>query len=169
MNFTLLALFVLILVIVILRKQGLKRSKNIALQKGQRLRPIQMEIIEPLVELLVIGALLWTDMTTNSLHLWAASIGLIPGVLIGLYRAKIMYVRAEPKQGGVVLTRSTAEYIALALLLVVKVIAEYSGNTSGIINVIITGLLALVVIESITRAAVITIRYYKDKKISPTN
>lgn len=153
-------LVVLLIVLIRLRRQGVRDSAFVELSSKQRLRPIKMEMIDPLVELLVVGILLYGDLTRNLAHVAAALVGVVPGIAFGIYRARLLYVRAEPKYKAVVLTRSGAEYIALALLVIVKIVAETVTVELGPVSMIITGLLALILAESFTRS-IVTYRRYK--------
>lgn len=117
-------------------------SKDVALAPGQRLRPL----------------------ARNLDHLIAGLVGILPGFAIGAYRTRILYVRAEPRFKSVVLTRSAAEYLALAFLLVVKIVAEYSQAELGAFSLIIAALLALIVVESITRSALTAVKYRREAR-----
>lgn len=139
-------------------------ARKVDLAPGERFRPLRMEQLEPVIDVFLVGTILWADLTRNVDHVVAGAIGLLPGIAFGIYRAKLMYVRSYPELQGVVLRRSTNEYIAVAVLIVVKYLAEdhqLLPNT-GWFSLVITGLLAFVVAESIGRSVVITRWYRRD-------
>lgn len=106
--------------------------------------------------------ILYDDVTRDRNHMVAGLIGVLAGVAIGTYRAKILYVRAVPEYKSVILTRSTKEYIAIVLLVVVRVFAEYWKIDLGALTLIITALLALIVSEAIVRSGMTLWKYRKE-------
>lgn len=160
---------VLIVVVVALLWQTRKGRKvstarKVELAQGERFRQLRMEQLEPVIDVFLVGTILWADLTRNVDHVIAGAIGLVPGIAFGLYRAKLMYVRSVPELQGVVLRRSLNEYIAVAVLLIVKYLAEDHGvlPNTGWFSLLVTALLAFVVAESIGRSVVITRWYGRD-------
>lgn len=139
-------------------------ARQVDLAPGERFRQLRMEQLEPVIDVMLVGTILWADLSQNVDHVIAGAIGLLPGIAFGAYRARLMYVRSYPELRGVVLRRSLNEYIAVAVLIVVKLLAEdhqLLPNT-GWFSLLITGLLAFVVAESVGRSVVITRWYHRD-------
>ncbi len=140
---------------------GRSRSvqKKVALEKGQRVRLMALEWMEPMLEILIVLGLLWADLSDNAGHLVAAAIGAVVGAFFGRWRAQILWVRAEPTLKAVVMKRSWAEYLAFALLIIVKVLSESFTAKSGWLSWVLTAAVALVVAEAVTRVIVMHVWY----------
>lgn len=128
-------------------------AKEMGLPQGQWLRPVKTLAFDPIIELFAIGLLLAGDLIENWEHVLAGLLGAAAGFAVGHYRYRIQYVRAVPEHRAIVFVRSRAEYVALGLLLVVRVLAEQKHfPVVGPWTLLITLMLALVVFESVGRA-----------------
>ena len=148
---------VLLLVILILDIKYIRDSKRIAkaldLPKGQWVRLVKSLAFDPLIELFVVGVVLVQDLVQNWEHVVVGAFGAVIGLLVGHYRFRIQYVRALAEQKAIVFVRSRAEYVALSLLVIVRIVAEqHQIPVVGALTLLITFLLAIVVFESIGRA-----------------
>lgn len=165
------SIFGLVLIIAILRlNRSVAAAGDVTLEPHQRLRPVLMQLLEPPLEIAVVGVVLWDDLTLNAEHLVAGLVGAVPGVVIGVYRARIMYVRAVPQHHAVVLTRSAAEYVALGIVIAARIVADNQideTDQSGPLSLVITALLVMVLVESIARVAAISLRYRGDAAGAP--
>lgn len=157
-----LLIVVVLVFMVIYVRQGRSATAAAHLPKGQRIRPLRLELIDPVLILLIVGSVLWTDVTKSWLHALFLIIGLALGIPIGLFRARVMLVRAIPSQQSVVLTRSGVEYAMLAILVVLKIVEdalnlEHTGPS--VLGLIVTLLMALGLGESVARTTVIVVKY----------
>ena len=158
---------VLLAVVLVLDIGYLRTSRRIAramnLPQGQWLRMVNSLPFDPAIELLAIGVLLATDLLQNWEHVVAGTAGALVGLVVGHYRFRIQYVRAVPEHRAIVFVRSTAEYVALSILVLVKLTAEqHRIPVVGPLTLLVTLLLALVVFESIGRAWFSYRRYVRD-------
>jgi hypothetical protein len=158
---------VLLAVVLVLDIGYLRASRRIAktmnLPQGQWLRLVNSLSFDPAIELLAIGVLLATDLIQNWEHVVAGVAGAVIGLAVGRYRFRIQYVRAVPEYKAIVFVRSTAEYVALGILVLVKIVAEqHRIPVVGSLTLLVTLLLALVVFESIGRAWFSYRRYARD-------
>lgn len=132
------------------------------LDRRQRIRPLPLEWLDPLIAVVLVGSALWTTVYSDPAHIGVALLGAVIGIPIGLARARVMFVRALPSSKSVILTRSTTEYLLLGLLLCLRLggnaIAR-SHSHAGLY--VLAALLGLAVAESAARSAAITIRYRK--------
>lgn len=154
-----LLLFGLLVAIVILRRRSIGVQGQFPLERGERLRLMAMEWMEPVLGLIVVCLVLYDELSEGTAHWIAAAVGVVVGVIVGVFRAKLIYVRSEPAAGAVVLRRNRVEYVALAVLLVVNIFAESVKQTSGWLSLLVTAALVLMVAESFTRVTWTTIRY----------
>lgn len=132
------------------------------LPKGQYVRRLVMEVLDPVVEVLFIGVVLWQDLAHDGFHWLAGAVGVVAGYFLARYRAKIMYVRAVPEYKAIVSRRSVAEYLVLVLLIVVKFLSESTSLHSYWFSLLITAGLLLVVSESALRVTFIFRRYRRE-------
>jgi hypothetical protein len=153
----------ILVVIMILRRRGISQTPSGSLNKGERQRPILITWLDPLISILFVGSVLWDLTTKNYAHAGAAVVGALVGVPIGLARARVMYVRAVPAAKCIILRRSPVEYALLAVLLALRFSANSIANIhSPIANYALTAVLALGIVESITRASAIVWRYHQE-------
>lgn len=140
-----------------------KLAKGMGLPKGQWLRLVKTLPFDPVVELLVVGIVLYKDIVQNWQHVLAAVLGAAIGIVVGRYRYRIQYVRAVPEYKAIVFVRSREEYIALTILILVRFAAEqHRIPIVGPLTLLITFLLALIVVESISRSTFAYRRYKHD-------
>lgn len=145
--------FLLVLAVIILgfRTQAAIIKKNVPMVKKERVRPLGMEFTEPVIELWVVALLLWTELSTDPLHILMGVIGIVPGFFMGWFRARIMFVRAIPEYKAVVMKRSWMETVAVLVLLVVKLGTDFLPNSIYWLSLVITLLLVAAIAESFTR------------------
>lgn len=151
-----------ILIMVRLSRIGEKNAADMHLDGGQTLNPVALELLEPVFELLIIGMVLADDVTRDSSHMIAGMIGAVIGTVVGGYRSRIVYVRAAPEYRSVVMERNRMEYAALVGLFAVKIITDFTEAEIGGFGLLVTGVLALAVTESMVRSGLIWVRYRKD-------
>src|SRR5580698_4359725 len=83
-----------LVVIMVLVQRGRMNTANVPLAKGERIRPLAITLLDPVVSLIVIGPIFWHLTTTNVDHVILAVAGGAVGVVIGWARARVMFVRA---------------------------------------------------------------------------
>ena len=150
---TLILLATLLVVDIKFLRDSRRIAKSLDLPKGQWLRQIKSLAFDPAIELLVVGVLLAQDLVQNWEHVVAGLAGAAVGVLAGHYRFRIQYVRAVPEHKAIVFVRSREEYVALVILVLVRMAAEqHRIPIVGALTLLVTLLLAVVVFESIGRA-----------------
>jgi hypothetical protein len=162
-------IILLVLLILIAResragKQAVQSDPNVQLQPKERFRTLKMQLLEPWVAVVVVGSLLLTDLGREPVHGLAAIVGGVAGYAFGAYRARSTYVTAVPAHRGVVLRYSLESFVALGLLVVIKVVAERDLLPEGdVFRVVLAGLLAFLLVESAARVFTI-VRYYRRDK-----
>lgn len=160
---SLIFLFALLILDLKYIRDSRKLAKVLQLPKGQWLRPAKTLAFDPVIELLVVGFILVQDLLQNWEHLLVGVIGAAIGIAVGHYRYRIQYVRALPEHKAIVFVRSRAEYVALGILVIVRLAAEqHQIPVVGALTLVITGLLALIVFESIGRSWFSYRRYHLD-------
>ena len=102
-----------LVVIMVLTRRGRMNTSNVPLDKGERIRPLLITLLDPVVSLVIIGPIFWHLTTTNVEHLILAVVGGVIGVGIAWARARVMFVRAVHATKSVILRRSGAEYALL--------------------------------------------------------
>jgi len=153
-------LLALLVVAAVLVRKGRNDPASMGLVKRQRIRPLALEWIDPAIAAVVVGSLLWRYLTTDIAHVGMGVLGAAIGVPIGLLRARVQFVRALPQSTSVILTRSTAEYLLLGLLIILKLTENAVSRVHSLpITLVLTALLALAVTESIARSIAITLKY----------
>ena len=158
---------VLLTVLLILDIKYLRDSRRIAqsldLPKGQWLRLVKTLAFDPVIELFVVGIVLVEDLVQNWEHVLVGAVGAIIGLWVGHFRYRIQYVRAVREHRAIVFVRSRAEYVALSILILVRLAAEqHQIPVVGPLNLLVTLLLAVVIFESIGRAWFSYRRYRAD-------
>jgi hypothetical protein len=162
-------IILLVLLILIAResragRQAVQSDPNVQLQPKERFRTLKMQLLEPWVAVVVVGSLLLTDLGREPVHGLAAIVGGVVGYAFGAYRARSTYVTAVPAHSGVVLRYSLESFVALGLLVVIKVVAERDLLPEGdVFRVVLAGLLAFLLVESAARVFTI-VRYYRRDK-----
>ena len=160
---------VLLTVLLILDIKYLRDSKRLAksldLPKGQWLRLVKTLVFDPVIELFVVGIVLVEDLVQNWEHVLVGAVGALIGLWVGHYRYRIQYVRAVPEHRAIVFVRSRAEYVALSILILVRLAAEqHQIPVVGPLNLLVTLLLTVVIFESIGRAWFSYRRYALDTR-----
>jgi hypothetical protein len=159
----------LLVVIMVLVRRGRMNSANVPLAKGERIRPLLITLLDPVVSLIIIGPIFWHLTTTNVNHVILAVVGGVVGVVIAWVRAKVMFVRAVHAYKSVILRRSPAEYALLGLLIVLRVIEDsVKHNRVGVESLVLTALISLAVFEPIARTSFIVMKYLNHVDEQPT-
>jgi hypothetical protein len=165
------SILLLVLLVLIVREsragtQAVKGDPTVELKPSERFRTLRMQMLEPLVAVLVIGSLLLTDLEREPVHLVAAVVGGAAGFAFGAYRARATYVAAVHRHKGVILRYSVEAFIALGLLVVIKLVAERNLLPDGdIFRIVLAALLGFLLVESIARVAVL-VRYYRRDEVA---
>ena len=160
---------VLLVVIAVMRNRGVRQNRGMVLNKGERLRPVAITMLDPVISIILVGTVLWSLMMRSDGHVAAAFVGAAAGIPIGLARARVMYVRAVITAKSVVFRPSAMEYGLLALLLALRIAEDSISHLhNAVATYALTALIALAVAESITRAAAIYLRYRRDTVLGAT-
>jgi hypothetical protein len=166
-SFVVLAVLVVIMVLV---RRGRMNTSNADLAQGERIRPLTITLLDPVVSLIIIGPIFWHLTSTNLEHVIMALVGGVIGLGIAWARARVMFVRAVHETKSVVLRRSTAEYALLGLLIALRLIEDsVKHNRIGVESLILTALISLAVIEPIARSSFIVMKYLKNDPVSPSS
>ncbi len=146
-------------------RKGRRNATGVALEKRERLRPLSITLVDPLISLVLIGQIYWNLATSNVWHALFAVLGAPFGVAIGWARARVMLVRAIPEIKSVVLRRSATEYALLALLLGLRITEDsVTNNRAGFASYALTALISLAVVEAFARTGFIAQQYLKEMK-----
>jgi hypothetical protein len=159
-------LWVVVVGLWLAKRKGKAAEESVDLAPGEDLRPLAFVALEPWIEIVLVGVLLWDDLAKDYQHWIAAAVGLVPGVIFGIHRARVMYVRAVPEFHAVVLVRDLVGDAAIVVLIVIRVVAETGFRTSAGFNLALTLLLSLAISESLVRAALMVRRYRADTAVS---
>ncbi|HEY5302670.1 MAG TPA: hypothetical protein VIJ86_01285 [Acidimicrobiales bacterium] len=146
--------------ISILVRRGRLQSRSATLAARERMRPLAITLLDPIISVVVIGPFVVHFISMSSTHVAAAIVGAGAGVVIGYTRARIMFVRAVKQYKSIVLRRSGLEYGLLLILIILRATEgsiESSGSTSALLAV--TALASLALVEAVARAAFIVKRY----------
>ncbi|HYO17945.1 MAG TPA: hypothetical protein VES02_04670 [Dermatophilaceae bacterium] len=164
-------IILLILLVLIAREsragtRAVDTDPSVQLKPSERFRTLRMQVLEPVVALVVVGSLLLTDLERAPAHAIAALVGAVAGYALGAYRARSTCVAAMPAHKGVILRYSVESFVALGLLLVIKVVAEQDLLPEGdIFGTIIAGLLGFLLVESCARVFTL-VRFYRREEAS---
>jgi hypothetical protein len=162
-------LYAVLAVMIVLRRRTRQHPANSDLVKGERLRPLAITLLDPVLSLVFAGPLLWDLATHDPARSFAAVVGASLGIPIAIWRARVQYVRAVPEAKGVVFRRSPIEYGLLGLLLLLRLLeSSIEHATSRPLTFVLTGLIGLAIAESIARTTAIALRYVADAR-RPTN
>lgn len=163
-NFTSILLLVLLALIARESRRGtqaIKSDPSVQLRGNERFRTLAMQVLEPVFAVVVVGSLLVTDLERSPAHAIVAFGGGVAGYVFGAYRARSTYVASVPDHKGVILRYSVESFVALALLIVIKLVAEQDLlPDGGGYRVIIAGLLGFLLVESCARVITL-VRYYR--------
>ena len=147
--------------ISVLVRQGRRQSRSTTLAPRERIRPLMITLLDPVISVMIIGPFIWHFVAHSHQHVVAAMVGAILGIAIGYAPARVMFVRAIKETKSVVLRRSGAEY-GLVLVLVVLRTAQGSveHSSSSLAQSLVTGLAGLALVEAISRSAFIVRSYH---------
>jgi hypothetical protein len=150
-------------------RKGRADTKAATLAPRQRVRPVLLEMLDPLLAIIVVGPVLAHELNVDTWHVLAGLVGVGAGIPIGLVRSRVQYVRAMKSAKSVVLVRSRAEY-ALILLLVLLRSSESSirGNHSTSVTLLFALLLALPIGESCARTLSMVNKYRNETVEAPS-
>jgi len=151
------------------RRQKSRAKHNLA--RRERVVYIWQQWLDPIVELLVVGGVVWVDLEHGLLPWVAFLLGMVIGLPLGAIRGRFMFVRSlgEGHKHKIVLERNPAEIGVLLGLIVIKLVARaVSSSPTSAINLISVGLLGIGIASSLGRVAYITIRHYHIQ-IAPGN
>lgn len=122
-------------------------------------------MLEPVFALVVVGSLLLTDLERAPAHAVAALVGAIAGYGFGVYRARATYVAAVPAHKGVILRYSVESFVALGLLIVIKVVAEQDLLPEGAaFGLVLAALLGFLLTKSCARVLTL-VRFYRREEV----
>ena len=153
----------LIVVMTIIDIRGSLYGRRILrLPKGNFVRRLVLEALDPVMELLFIGVVLWRDLTSDPWHMVAGGAGIVGGYFLARYRARIMYVRALPEYQAIIVRRSFAEYIVVVFLITVKPLSENTAIDNYAVSLFITAGLMLLLSESALRISMVYRRYRRE-------
>jgi hypothetical protein len=153
----------LIVVMIIIDVRGSLYGRRVLhLPKGNFVRRLVLEVLDPVIELLFIGAVLWRDLSSDPWHMLAGGVGIVGGYFLARYRARIMYVRALPEYQAIIVRRSFAEYIVIVFLITVKMLSENTTLENYAVSLFITAGLMLLLSESALRISMVYRRYRRE-------
>jgi hypothetical protein len=153
----------LIVVMTIIDIRGSLYGRRVLhLPKGNFVRRLVLEVLDPVIELLFIGAVLWRDLSSDPWHMLAGGVGIVGGYFLARYRARIMYVRALPEYQAIIVRRSFAEYIVVVFLITVKMLSENTTLENYAVSLFITAGLMLLLSESALRITLVYRRYRRE-------
>lgn len=159
-----LAMLAVLIVIVVLVRRGRKLSTPGTVQRGERVRPVAITLLDPVVSIIVIGDVAWRLLSQGGSHVFAGFVGAVIGIGIGVARARVMYVRTVPGSSNIVLRRSPIEYGLVFVLIILRSVeasVERSGSTTQ--SLILTALVCLGIVEAVTRSAFVIRRFWRDR------
>ncbi|GEM_PF-7081455 len=155
--------FGLIVILLVLSVRSRRLRKQLGYSKRTRLRLLAMEALEPPLELALIGVLLWEELTTDVTHVLVAVLAIVPGLLMGRYRANESFVEAVPKHRAVIVRHTKGEFIGLAAIVFLKVLegtAEGGAFTFPYwLTLVLTAGLVIIFCESTARVVTLYRKY----------
>lgn len=156
---------VIVIVIATLVRRGRLSARGGQLTRGERVRPIAITLLDPVISVIVIGSIFWRLASTDATHVTAAILGGAAGVAVGWARARVMFVRAMPESNNIVLRRSVWEYALLALLIVVRLVESDLTRRTGFESLLLTVFVSLGLVEAIARSSFIVAKFLKAKRL----
>lgn len=154
--------------ISILVRKGRLQSRSSPLAPRERIRPLAITLLDPVISVIIIGQFVWHLAAHSSVHLVAAFVGAVWGVFIGYLRARIMFVRAIRATKSIVLRRSGLEYgLVLVLVILRSTEGAIERSVSTLAQSALTALATLAVVEAVARSAFI-VRRYLDSPVDAT-
>lgn len=141
-------------------RKGRLQSRASQLAPRERIRPLAITLLDPVISVLIIGQFLGHLVAHSSVHLIVAVLGALLGVGIGYVRARIMFVRAIKATRSIVLRRSGLEYGLVAILILLRSTeGSIERSASSVAQSALTALAALALVEAIARSSFIVKRY----------
>ncbi|MDO8147182.1 hypothetical protein Q6350_01915 [Isoptericola sp. b515] len=148
-------------------REVVRSDPSLDLRSNERFRTLRMQLLEPLVAFVVVGALLAADLQHHPVHLVLVLVGGALGYAFGAYRARTTYVAAVPRHRGLVLRYTVESFVALGVLVVIKVVAEQDLLPDGdVFRAVIAAMLGILVVESFARVLKL-LRYYQRDRATP--
>ncbi len=153
-------MLVALVAISLLVRRGRLQSRHSALAPRERIRPLAITLLDPVISVAIIGPFVVHFARTSPVHLAAALLGGAGGVVIGYWRARVMFVRSLRSTRSVVLRRSGIEYGLVALLIVLRSLEGSIDRSHSVLALsALTGLATLALVEALARSAFIVERY----------
>jgi hypothetical protein len=160
LNIAVTLLIVIAVIVLIQWRRRRSRSKN-QLAHNQRAVYLQRQWLDPVIELLIVGGVIWSDLQNGWLPWLMVLLGIVVGLPIGVVRGKYMYVRSVGKGHKIVLERNAVEISIFIVLIAIKFVARaISSDPKSAINLIAVALLGMGIASSVGRVAYITIQHY---------
>lgn len=154
---------------VVLRRQGVKNAAVLGLAPKQRLRPLSMLWIDPLLAFLFAGGMVGTLVERDPLRILTVVLGGVVGLAIGVARGRAVYIACIPEFKSVVMKRNAIEFILLGVLLALRIAEDAIAKThSTVLTFVLCGLMSIAIGESLARAATLTQRYRSDRSLLPS-
>lgn len=144
------------------QQRALAREMN--LPRGQRMRTVAQQWLDPVIIVLIAGVLLYQDLTAGSAHIVAAAIGLVIGMAFGWMRGRLEYVRYVPEHNAMILRITVVEVVMILVLVLIKVVLSMLGSEpNGVLMLVISAAIFLDVGDSIGKSAHLTRRFRQDQ------
>lgn len=159
-------LLAVVVVIIVAVRWGRRRSRaKHQLARNQRAVYLQRQWLDPVVELIIVGGVIWSDLQHGWLPWLALVVGVVIGLPLGAARGRFMYVRSLGQGSKVVLERNAAEIGIFVALIAIKLAARaISSNPTSALNLIALALLGIGVASSVGRVVYITVRHYQNPR-----
>jgi hypothetical protein len=153
--------------ISLLVRRGRRQSKASPLAARERIRPLAITLLDPVVSIVIIGPFVWHLVSHSTTNVIAASAGAALGVAIGYARAQVMFVRALRETRSVVLRRSGWEYGLVFILVILRTTeGSVERSSSTVAMSVITALASLALVESFARSGFILKRYLASPNVT---
>lgn len=163
-----LTLAVLVAISILVRR-GRLQSRHSPLAPRERIRPLAITLLDPVVSVVVIGPFVAHFARSSSLHLLAALVGAVAGVAIGYLRARVMFVRSIRATKSLVLRRSGLEYALVAVLIVLRALqGPIERSHASVALAVLTALACLALVEALARSVFLVQRYRQSPRTGPT-
>lgn len=157
---------VLIVTIIVLDRSSRQTQRHVPLREGQRVRSLAALWLEPLLEVVLVVVVLRDELSEGGAHWAAAAVGTVAGVVLGIRRARDVFVRSEPRYQSVIVRETRAETIALVAILAVDIGSQILSQSNVWLSLFVTTALSFLVINSCTMTIDVTRRYRRDRAAS---
>lgn len=154
---------VMVAVIILSRPKPLAQ-RHVPLRDHQRLRPLAVVFLEPVLELVLVAVVLRDELSQGGAHWWAAALGAVLGLGLGLFRVRNVYVRSEVRYHAVVVRDTRVETFALLGLLALDIASQMADQHLPIVSLFVTAALAVLLANTFTVAAEIARRYRRSAR-----